>query len=192
MIRIAAFFAGLASPHGYFCTVTSLGVDGGLRCAEGKKVRVAGVRIREIGGFKSCPVPRQHGRCDDARIRQLQVRRSGLVLNSRLACEAVEVRDRTESAKCRLPDGRDLACAWIAAGAATRWERDWRRYRLGQCPSYTGMRSLAAAAASRREVDASTELCDKTIYRKMARGEFPKSVRLEAKAVGWREGRLQS
>lgn len=49
-----------------------------------------------------------------------------------------------------------------------------------------------AAFVRLREVEARTGLCGKTIYRKMARGEFPKSVRLGANAVGWRESDLQA
>ncbi|SFK43934.1 transcriptional regulator, AlpA family [Sphingomonas sp. NFR04] len=48
-----------------------------------------------------------------------------------------------------------------------------------------------AAFVRLREVEARTGLSGKTIYRKMARGEFPKSVRLGANAVGWRESDLR-
>lgn len=48
-----------------------------------------------------------------------------------------------------------------------------------------------AAFVRLREVEARTGLCGKTIYRKMARGEFPQSVRIGANAVAWREGDLQ-
>lgn len=48
-----------------------------------------------------------------------------------------------------------------------------------------------AAFVRLREVEARTGLCGKTIYRKMARGEFPKSVKLGANAVGWRESDLR-
>lgn len=32
-----------------------------------------------------------------------------------------------------LPNGRLLSCAAIAAGAAVRWDRYWRQYRMGEC-----------------------------------------------------------
>jgi prophage regulatory protein len=48
-----------------------------------------------------------------------------------------------------------------------------------------------AAFVRLREVEARTGLCGKTIYRKMARGEFPQSVRIGANAVAWREADLQ-
>jgi len=47
-----------------------------------------------------------------------------------------------------------------------------------------------AAFVRLREVEARTGLSGKTIYRKMARGEFPKSVRLGANSVAWRESDL--
>ncbi|WP_419808353.1 hypothetical protein [Sphingomonas sp.] len=58
---------------------------------------------------------------------------SRLVLNQRLTCTPVDRSWNRIVARCSLPDGRRLECAVIAAGAAVRWDRYWRRYGMGDC-----------------------------------------------------------
>lgn len=58
---------------------------------------------------------------------------SGLTLGKRLTCEPTGRSYSRVVARCTLPDGRSLSCAVIAAGAAVRWDRYWRRYRMGEC-----------------------------------------------------------
>jgi len=44
----------------------------------------------------------------------------------------------------------------------------------------------------RDEVERATGLPRSTIYEKMAKGEFPKSIKLSARAVGWLEQDISS
>lgn len=56
-----------------------------------------------------------------------------LTLNKKLSCLPAGNEGDYIVAKCTLPDGRDLACAMIAARAAVRSDVSWRRYGLQDC-----------------------------------------------------------
>ena len=43
----------------------------------------------------------------------------------------------------------------------------------------------------RREVEARTGFARSTIYLKVSQGEFPKPIKLGARAVGWLEGEIE-
>ena len=61
---------------------------------------------------------------------------SALVLNKRLRCQPVDISYGRIVARRTLPDGRSLACATIALGAAVRWDRYWRRSSMGKCQQH--------------------------------------------------------
>jgi endonuclease YncB( thermonuclease family) len=101
----------IVSPPAFVCTVTRVHDGDGPLC-----------RKRRAGYV-----------CSDRAARASQRTVSALVLRRRLSCQALEPSYSRIVARCRLPDGRDLSCAVIAAGAAMRWGRYWRRYGMGEC-----------------------------------------------------------
>ncbi len=124
----------IVSPPAFFCTVTRVhDGDGPLWCAEGPKVRIAGVQAPDFRSAEPCRQHRASYVCSDRAARASQRTVSALVLRRRLTCQAIEPSYARIVARCRLPDGRDLSCAVIMAGAAARWDRYWRRYGMGRC-----------------------------------------------------------
>lgn len=110
--------------------------DGPLWCRSGEKVRIAGVQAPDFTSAEPCRQPdarRRNYTCDDRAATRSQRIVAGLVLGKRLACSPMEVSYGRVVARCTLPDGRSLSCAVLAAGAAVRWDRYWRRYGMGQC-----------------------------------------------------------
>ncbi len=131
---ISILLAAALSGSTFTCTVTRVhDGDGPLWCAEGPKVRIAGVQAPDFESAEPCRQRRAGYVCSDARARASQRTVSALVLRRRLTCQALEPSYNRVVARCRLPDGRDLSCAVLATGAATRWDRYWRRYRMGRC-----------------------------------------------------------
>ncbi|MDP5279935.1 hypothetical protein Q9Q95_13450 [Sphingomonas sp. DG1-23] len=124
----------LAPSQPFTCTVTRVhDGDGPIWCAEGPKVRIAGVQAPDFESAEPCRQKSAGYVCNDVRARASQRVVSGLALHRRLRCTPLEPSYQRVVARCSLPDGRDLSCATIAAGAATRWDRYWRRYRMGEC-----------------------------------------------------------
>lgn len=124
----------------FTCTpVTVWDGDGPVKCAEGPKLRLAGIAAREIDG--SCragqPCPDASGiQARDALVRALGgpkgTTRNGhvVVLGPKLACVSEgSARGSRTAAWCKLPDGRDLSCAMIKTGTAVRWSRYDRKNR---------------------------------------------------------------
>ena len=107
--------------------------DGPLWCRNGPKVRIAGVQAPDFESAEPCRQGRAGYVCSDVRARASQQIVSRLVLRRQLRCMPLEPSYTRIVARCSLPDGRDLACATIAAGAAARWDRYWHRYRMGAC-----------------------------------------------------------
>ena len=113
--------------------------DGPIWCAEGPKVRVAGVAAREIDD--SCrvgqPCPSVSGtEARDRLVRILGGLRGALpeghvvVRAPTLTCisDGSAGGSRT-AAWCRSSAVGDLSCTVIAAGGAVRWTRYWRAHR---------------------------------------------------------------
>lgn len=110
--------------------------DGPLWCRSGQKIRVAGIQAPDFTSAEPCR--RTDGRranytCDDRAAERSQQIVSRLVLGKRLTCLPMGKSYQRVVARCTLPDGLSLSCATIAAGAAVRWDRYWRRYRMGEC-----------------------------------------------------------
>ena len=124
----------------FVCTPTAVwDGDGPVWCAEGPKIRIAGVAAREIDG--SCrprqPCPSPSG--TDARDRLVRLlggprgtRGTGhvKVRSAAMTCmsEGSAGGSRT-AAWCRSPVFGDLSCAVVNAGGAVRWPRYWRNHR---------------------------------------------------------------
>lgn len=132
----------------FACTPTHVADgDGPIWCAEGPRIRLAGIAARERDG--SCrpgqPCPTASA---DAAMRALV----GLLGGSRGAVrfpgaryDHVRVRAPTmrclsngnakgtrTGAFCQMADGRNLNCAMLATRTVLRWDRYWRRDML--CP----------------------------------------------------------
>ena len=108
--------------------------DGPLWCANGVRVRVAGIQAPDFETAEPCRRPDHVAyTCDDRSAERSRVIVERLVLRRRLSCLPVSRFYRRVVARCTLPDGRSLSCAALAFGAAVRWDRYWRRYRMGGC-----------------------------------------------------------
>lgn len=117
----------ISNPLVIQCEVASVADADTIRCADGTRVRIAGIEANERRGGCHLPVcpPLPHARAKPVAER--------LTLRKTLACRSVDRSYSRVVARCTLPDGRSLSCALIAAGAAARWESYWRRYRMGGC-----------------------------------------------------------
>lgn len=110
--------------------------DGPLWCRNGMKVRVAGIQAPDFESAEPCrrqDASRANYTCDDGAAERSRRIVERLVLNRTLACQAIGKSYKRVVARCVLPDGRSLSCATIAAGAAVRWDRYWRQYKMGEC-----------------------------------------------------------
>lgn len=110
--------------------------DGPLWCRSGQKVRVAGIQAPDFEDAAPCRRPaarRGTYTCDDVAAERARLIVSRLTLGRRLICQSTGRSYSRIVARCTLPDGRSLSCAAIAAGAAVRWDRYWRQYRMGDC-----------------------------------------------------------
>lgn len=129
----AVIAAGLA----FVCTPVSVwDGDGPIRCAEGPKIRIAGIAAREID--ETCrqwqPCPAASGRAArDALVallgRPIGVSRDGHVLVAAfgpLRCRSQgDARGDRTAASCALPDGRRLSCALLATRTVRIWRVFW-------------------------------------------------------------------
>jgi endonuclease YncB( thermonuclease family) len=130
----------VAAGQTFTCTPTAVwDGDGPVWCAEGPKIRIAGVAAREID--ESCrpgqPCPLVSGiDARDRLVRLLGGARGKLptghivVRSSAMTClsDGNGKGERT-AAWCRSPTVGDLSCAVVAAGGAVRWPRYWREHR---------------------------------------------------------------
>ncbi|MES3091399.1 hypothetical protein O6027_07310 [Sphingomonas aerolata] len=127
----------LAPATAFSCTVTRVhDGDGPLWCSNGIKVRIAGVQAPDFESAAPCRAAdsrRANYLCDDAAAKRSRQVVERLVLRKTLECESTGESYGRVVARCALPDGRSLSCAVIASGAAVRWDRYWRQYRLGGC-----------------------------------------------------------
>jgi endonuclease YncB( thermonuclease family) len=117
-----------------------------LTCADGAKLRVAGVNAREL---KGAPCPRDFPcpAMSAVQARQVTVRLLGAtVIGSRptghLVVRAPAIRywpvDRNRDrivARVTTASGGDLRCSLVAARAVADWPKFVRRYRLHRCPT---------------------------------------------------------
>ena len=127
-------FAHSAAAPPFACAVIRVhDGDGPLWCANGIKIRIAGVQAPDFESAQPCRDRRAGYTCSDTAAKRSQMIISRLVLNKTLNCQPVGKSYERLVARCALPDGRSLSCAAIAAGAAVRWDRYWHRYGMGAC-----------------------------------------------------------
>lgn len=113
--------------------------DGPIWCAEGPKVRIAGVAAREMDGTCNSNQPCPSVRADDARDRLVRLfggprgrLETGHIVVRSPAMRCVSVGSAGGSrtaAWCSSPVFGDLSCAAIKAGGAIRWPRYWGNHR---------------------------------------------------------------
>lgn len=127
----------VAAGHSFTCTpVRVWDGDGPIWCAEGPRIRLAGIAAREIDG--TCrpghPCPRASAAASRDYLVSLVGRATGrsreghvLVRGAPLRCRSVGGAGGTRTAAwCATSSGADLSCAMVRAGMAARWERYWR------------------------------------------------------------------
>ena len=133
---LAAASAFIAAGQSFTCTPVAVwDGDGPIWCAEGPKIRLAGIAAREIDG--SCrphhPCPSADGTAARTALVSLLGRPVGrratghvLVRGPALRCRSVGngKGDRT-AAWCESPSAGDLSCAMVASGHALRWAIYW-------------------------------------------------------------------
>ena len=107
--------------------------DGPIWCANGIKVRTAGVQAPDFESATPCQTRKTNYVCDDRTAEASRTIVERLVLGRTMTCVPVDRSYKRVVDRCTLPDGRSLTCATIAAGAAQKWEAYWRRYKLQPC-----------------------------------------------------------
>lgn len=116
--------------------------DGPVWCAEGPRLRIAGIAAREMDG--SC---REHQPCPsasaiearDALVRILGGARGSFradpgakadhirVAGPRMTCLSDgDARGNRTAGWCKLPSGQDLSCAMLATHTVEKWAVFWR------------------------------------------------------------------
>ncbi len=115
--------------------------DGPIHCAEGARIRLAGIAAREMDG--SCkpghPCPDASAPAARDMLARLLGRTTGIASTGHLLVEGPALRCRSDgsaggsrtAAWCTSPTAGDLSCAMVASGTAAKWERYWRGHRCG-------------------------------------------------------------
>ena len=110
--------------------------DGPIFCAEGPKIRIAGVAARQIDG--SCrpgqPCPPVGGTEARDRLIHLLGGKRGITADGHVIVHSTTMTCLSDgsaggsrtAAWCRSPVVGDLSCAVVRAGGAVRWARFWR------------------------------------------------------------------
>jgi endonuclease YncB( thermonuclease family) len=134
--------AAIIVPAGQAFTCTPVAVydgDGPVWCAEGPKIRLAGIAAREMDGTcrsnQPCPAATAE-RARDQLVAYLGGAR-GTLSTGHIKVRAPAMTCFSEgsaggvrtAAWCRLGNGSDLSCAMIRSGTTLRWARYWRQHR---------------------------------------------------------------
>lgn len=130
----------IASGQTFTCTPTAVwDGDGPVWCAEGPRVRIAGVAAREIGGTcnDNQPCPTVSGVDARDRLVRLFGGPKGTLGTGHIVVRSAPMTCRSDgsaggnrtAAWCVSPAFGDLFCAVIRSGGAVRWQRYWRNHR---------------------------------------------------------------
>jgi endonuclease YncB( thermonuclease family) len=140
-LLFAATLAILPSGQVFTCTPTHVwDGDGPLWCAEGPRIRLAGIAARELDGTCRRNQPCPEGDPTDARDALVRlvgspVGRSPqghvLVRGPAMHCVSNGGSYERTTAWCVSPKGGDLSCAMVQSGFALRWKKFWRDH---SCP----------------------------------------------------------
>lgn len=124
----------------FYCTPSTVwDGDGPVWCAEGPRIRIAGVAARELDGTcrNKQPCPSMSGlQARDRLVRLLGGPRGTLptghikVRASRMTCKSVGSAGGSRTAAwCNSPDFGDLSCMTIRYGGAIKWARYWQGHK---------------------------------------------------------------
>lgn len=106
------------------CLVVAVPDADSLTCADGRRIRIAGVSALERNGScNSAPA------CPTMPHRLAQPIAARLTLNRTIAFRIVGKSYRRE-----VGENRALRCALVQSGAAVEWPRYMREYQLSRCP----------------------------------------------------------
>jgi hypothetical protein len=125
--------------HSFQCTPIAVwDGDGPIWCAEGPKVRIAGVAAREMDGTCRPNQPCPEVGATDARDRLVKLLGGArgtmpdghvIVRAATMTCVSDGSAGGSRTAAwCRSSAIRDLSCAVIRAGGAIEWTRFWRNH----------------------------------------------------------------
>ncbi len=134
---IAAAAAIISAGQTFDCTPTAVyDGDGPIWCAEGPRIRLAGIAAREMDGTcrtnQPCPVVGAERSRDE--LVKLVGRPIGRGREGHVMVRGPTLRCRSEggaggsrtAAWCTSPRVGDLSCAMVRGGWALRWTRYWR------------------------------------------------------------------
>lgn len=126
----------IAAGQSFACTPVAVwDGDGPIWCAEGPKVRLAGIAAREIDG--SCrnhhPCPAVSGPAARSALIGLLGRPVGRMASGHVRVRGPTLRCRSvgngkggrTAAWCVSPGAGDLSCAMVGGGYALRWKTYW-------------------------------------------------------------------
>lgn len=124
----------------FTCTPTMVwDGDGPIWCAEGPRLRLAGIAAREMDGSCSPNHPCPTTRAEEARDTLVELLGGSKgaaatghvrVAGPRLSCRSVgSAGGNRTAAWCSAPGVGDLSCALVASGTALKWERYWKGHR---------------------------------------------------------------
>jgi endonuclease YncB( thermonuclease family) len=143
LFLLAASAAIVPAGQTFICTpVRVWDGDGPVWCAEGPRVRLAGIAAREMDGTcrdnQPCPVA-DPSAARDALVQLLGVPTGqspeGHIRVQGPAMSCVSVGDAGGSrtaAWCISPQSGDVSCAMVAGGWALRWPRFWQGHRCSR------------------------------------------------------------
>lgn len=139
-ILLLASAATVPAGQAFACTPTHVwDGDGPVWCAEGPRIRLAGIAAREMDGTcrSSQPCPAESAENARDALVELVGKRTGvgaqghiLVNGPTMQCVSTGSAggDRT-GAWCVSPRGGDLSCSMVATGTVLRWGRYWNDHR---------------------------------------------------------------
>jgi endonuclease YncB( thermonuclease family) len=134
--------ASVPVDQAFQCTPTHVwDGDGPIWCAEGPKVRLAGIAAREMDGTCKPGHPCPGATATAARdgLARLLGKVTGTAPTGHLLVKGPPLRCRSEggaggkrtAAWCISPVHGDISCEMVKAGLAVRWARYWRAHRCG-------------------------------------------------------------
>ncbi len=130
----------VAAGQSFTCTPTAVwDGDGPVWCAEGPRIRIAGVAARELDGScsRNHPCPSASGTEARDRLVRLFGGAKGKLHTGHIKVEASTMKclsdgsagGKRTAAWCTSLVFGDLSCAVVAGGGAVRWPRYWRNHR---------------------------------------------------------------
>lgn len=118
----------------YTCEVVSIyDGDGPYRCADGRKLRMAGVQAPDFESASPCRQRKPGYVCSDRLARIARDKARAMYLGKTLDCKLYERTYDRIAAECTYR-GESVSCALVKAGVGTWWKYYARRYRM-RCPN---------------------------------------------------------